>query len=110
MVEIGTLSRRFEVQKPTRTQNDFGETTVTWTRVANRWGSLRAITGNDRLDAAQVTTEVTHRVVMIKDATLVIKPDWRLTSSGRSFDIVEVFDPDDSGRIWEIETSEVIAK
>ena len=107
-MDIGQLSRRFEVQKPVRTQNDFGEVTIAYQKIGKRWGSLRAITGIDRLNASQISSEVTHNVVMRKDA-LGIQPDYRLKSCGRIFDVVQVFDPDDQRKQLNLEVSEVIS-
>ena len=107
-MEAGRLSRRFEIQKPIRSQNDFGEVTITYQKVGKRWGSLRAITGIDRLNASQISSEVTHNVVLRKDS-LPVQPDYRLKSCDRIFDVVQVFDPDDQRKQLNREVSEVIA-
>ena len=107
-MDAGKLSRRFEVQKPVRVQNDFGEVTISYLKVGKRWGSLRPITGSDRINANQVSSEVSHAVVMRKDS-LDIKPDYRLTSCDRTFDVVSAIDRDDQGRQLDIEVSEVVS-
>jgi len=107
-MDVGQLNRRFEVQKPIRTQNDFGEVTITYRKVGKRWGSMRAITGIDRLNASQISSEVTHNVVLRKDS-LGIQPDYRLKSCDRIFDVVHVFDPDDKRKQLNLEVSEVIS-
>ena len=107
MVDIGKLDRRFSVLKPNRTQNDFGETTITYDEVAQRWGSLRLDSGRDRDNASQISSEVSGTVVMRKDSQLGIQPDWRLSSQGRTFEIRDAIDADDRGRFWEMEVFEV---
>lgn len=109
MVDVGRFTRRFTIQKPTRTQNAFGEVTISWSDVARRWGSLRAITGRDLLNAAQIQSEVTHEIVMRKNPGLTIQPDWRLVSDSRTFEVKEVLDNDDRKRQWNIECSEVVS-
>lgn len=107
MVDAGTLTKRFDVQSPTRTQNDFGEVTITYSQEAMRWGSIRATSARDRLNASQVSSEVSHQVVMRKGG-IDIKPDWRLVLGARSFRVVEVFDPDDGSDQWTLEVAEVV--
>lgn len=107
-LDAGTLTRRFELQSPTRAQNAFGETTITWSHEAFRWGSIQAARSRERINAAQVSTEVTHEVVM-RNRGLDLKADWRLVLGTRSFQVVEVFDPNDGHDQFTLEVAEVLS-
>lgn len=109
MVEIGTLNRRFDFQSPTRTANSLGEIIITWSSRGKRWGALRSGPGRDRQNADQISTEVTHNIIIRKDTELPVKADWRAVSNSRTFDIRDVIDIDDRSQFWSIEAVEVPA-
>jgi head-tail adaptor len=112
-LDAGGLNRRFEIQKPTRSQDAFGEVTPTWSKVAMRWGSIEAVRARERFNGSQVQSEVSHRIT-IRKMGLDMQPDYRLVlrsnnASDRTFQVVEVFDPDDSLDQWSLEVSEVLS-
>lgn len=103
----GTLDRRFEVQKPVRTQSASGEVTIAWTRVCDRWGSLRGVSSSERVAGERQQGDVTHEVVM-RQPGLAITHDWRLVSCGRTFSVQSVRDPDDRRDMWLVDCVELI--
>jgi SPP1 family predicted phage head-tail adaptor len=87
---IGALRDRLTLESPSRADDGGGGATVTWTVVADVWGAVRPITGDERLSADAVTGRVTHQVWIRYRGDVV--PAMRLRSGARILDIVAVLD------------------
>lgn len=94
---IGALRDRLTLETPVRSDDGGGGAAVTWTAVADLWGAVRPITGDERLRADAVTGRVTHQV-WIRHRDDVV-PAMRFRAGARILDIVAVLDArSDSGR------------
>ena len=85
---IGALRERLTLETPVRSDDGGGGATVTWTAVADVWGAVRPITGDERLRADAVTGRVTHQVWIRYRADVV--PAMRFVAGARILDIVAV--------------------
>jgi len=63
-MRAGRLRQRINVQKVTETRGAHGSVTRTWNTVASRWASVEPLRGREYMEAAQATSNVTHRVRM----------------------------------------------
>jgi SPP1 family predicted phage head-tail adaptor len=88
---IGALRERLTLETPVRSDDGGGGATVTWATVADVWGAVRPITGDERLHADAVTGRVTHQVWIRHRADVV--PAMRFRTGARILDIVAVLDP-----------------
>lgn len=87
---IGRLRDRLSLEMPVRSDDGGGGATVVWVPVADVWGAVRPITGEERLRADAVTGRVTHQVWIRHRADVV--PAMRFCSGERILDIVAVLD------------------
>jgi SPP1 family predicted phage head-tail adaptor len=90
-LRIGALRDRLTLETPVRSDDGGGGATITWTTVADLWGAVRPITGDERLRADAVTGRVTHQVWIRHRPDVV--PAMRFTQGARILDIVAVLDP-----------------
>jgi SPP1 family predicted phage head-tail adaptor len=95
----GQLRHTFQLQRATESRDEAGGVTQVWRTVAQPFGSLEGVTGDEflRADALQAEIDYRARLRYRGDVT----PDMRLTLGSRSFDIRRVVDPD--GRRDELE-------
>jgi SPP1 family predicted phage head-tail adaptor len=87
---IGALRERLALQAPARVDDGGGGADVTWSTIAEVWGAVRPVTGEERLRADAVSGRVTHRV-WIRHRDDVV-PAMRFTLGARILDIVAVLD------------------
>ena len=87
---IGALRDRLTLEAPIRSDDGGGGAVVTWTTIANLWGAVRPITGDERLRADAVTGRVTHQVWIRHRAD--VTPAMRIRDGARILDIVAVLD------------------
>jgi len=90
-LSIGAMRDRLTLEAASRADDGGGGATVTWVTVADLWGSVRPITGDERLRADAVTGQVTHQVwIRFRDDVV---PAMRFRTGARILDIVAVLDP-----------------
>ena len=61
-MQSGKLRHRFTIQTYTDELNDYGEQIGAWVTFKLRWGSLKAITGEEDELADKVTGEVSYDI------------------------------------------------
>ena len=88
---IGGLRDRLTLESLVRSDDGGGGATVTWMAVADLWGAVRPITGEERLHADAVTGRVTHQVWIRYRGDVV--PAMRFRSAARILEIVAILDP-----------------
>jgi SPP1 family predicted phage head-tail adaptor len=94
---IGKLRDRLTLETPVRSDDGGGGATIAWTTVAEVWGAVRPVSGDERLRADAVTGRVTHQVWIRHRAD--VAPAMRFRQAARILDIVAVLDAgSDSGR------------
>jgi SPP1 family predicted phage head-tail adaptor len=91
----GTFNRRVEIQSPVEaTQDTFGEYPPTWTAIATRWASLKALSSRELFIAQQVVAQASHlcKIRWYRN----ISPKYRLVFGTRVFNIAGNADPGES--------------
>ena len=88
----GSFNRRVEIQSPIEpTQDSFGEWPATWTTIATRWASLKALSSRELFIAQQVVAQASHLCKMRWFRN--ISPKFRLVFAGRVFNVAGNADP-----------------
>lgn len=95
-VDPGALRSRLVLQAVTALPDGFGGFAESWSDVATVFARLDPVAADSRFGAGQTLETVTHRVTMRPLAG--VEAGMRFTGGGRSFEIVTVHDPDESGR------------
>ena len=95
-MRIGDLDKRIVLQYTTRTPDGMGGFTVAWVDAATVWAAIWPVSATETIQAAQATMTITHRIRIRYRA--VLKASWRISWSGRYFNIVSVIDPNMSHR------------
>lgn len=89
----GKLRHRVTIQRMTETQNDYGETTQTWSDFAVSDASISPLSGREAFQAMQMQADVTHKVVTRYVAG--VTPRMRLTFGERLFNIESVINSEE---------------
>lgn len=106
MMNVGQLRHRVTIQQLTRVEDEGGGYAEVWTEVATVWAAIKPLRGNERYEAQQVQSTLTHKVtIRYREG---IKPQMRLTYKGRIFDIESVIDIEERHRWLELLCSEVV--
>lgn len=89
----GELRNYVSIQKPTVTQNSYGEQVVSWTTDSKCWADISPLSGREYFSAQQVQSGVTHRVriwYQTLSASTAIGPKCRIRFGSRYFNIGSV--------------------
>lgn len=87
---MGLGSRRVlaTLQSTTRGVDSYGDESISYADIATAWISLRAMSVEERFEAQQVQSEVTHRAVLPYAATYgVLTAGDRVVVGTRVFDV-----------------------
>lgn len=105
-MRAGQLRHRLRIEEVVETRSDSGDVDESWNEFDTVWGSLEAVTGNERFRAEREHAEVTHlaRIRHLDGVT----PKMRITHDGRTFDIEAVYDPEGRKREMHILTREAV--
>lgn len=63
-MRAGKLRHRVTVERPQEAAGAYGEAQVSWEPMATVWASVEPVSGREFFAAAQVQTDITHRVRM----------------------------------------------
>jgi SPP1 family predicted phage head-tail adaptor len=109
-IRSGSLTRPVDVQTRSTTRDSFGGQVSNWTTVKRVYAEVEALTGNERIAAQSVASEVSHRFTVRYDSTLWADPKtaatYRLVYRGRFFNIDAMLNVDESDRTVELLASE----
>ena len=84
-VSIGALSNRFALEAPMRTDDGGGGASVAWALVAEVWGALKPLGGDEQVAADGLHGRVRHEIwIRHRDGVL---PEMRFVLGSRVFDI-----------------------
>jgi len=87
-MRIGTLRHKVEIQALTVTEDAIGNQVEEWTKVADVWAAVEPLQGDEKLAAAYIQAETTHKVTIRYLAG--ITPANRLLFDGRTLEIESV--------------------
>jgi SPP1 family predicted phage head-tail adaptor len=95
-VSPGALRTRLVLQVVEREPDGLGGFTESWSDVAVVFARVEPVRADSRFGAGRELDTITHRVTLRYREG--IEPGMRFSRQGRSFMIVTVHDPDESGR------------
>ena len=95
-MKAGRLNRRFELLERSTTKDAFGGLSNTFTVAAEFWGDLRPASARRVAEMRQLDHTISHEIeIRFREG---VAPGAKLRSTGRVFDVVTVYDPDDERR------------
>lgn len=106
MTAIGELNQRVMFERPARSVNDAGETTVTWEAAGLRWARVRPRKGWQVERARAVAVNTTHEVRIRYERTIEAGGDWRIVWRGRILNVTGVLDEDGRKRWLDLDCEE----
>ena len=87
-MRIGTLRHKVEIQALTVTEDAIGNQVEEWTKVADVWAAVEPLQGDEKLAAAYIQAETTHKVTIRYLAG--ITPANRILFGSRTLEIESV--------------------
>jgi len=103
-IEAGRLTEYVSLQRATNTQDGTGAPTRTWSTFAFAWAQIDTLTERERLVAAQLVVDATHRVTLRYDDQLT--PVDRVLWNTRVLDVSSVIDPGQQHEMLVLECQE----
>lgn len=107
MLNAGKLNRRIAVQALTVTRDAAGGFSESFATAATRWGSIEPMRGSEFDSGNRVAGDVTHKITLRHYEGLT--PKFRLQHDSRTFNIVEVLNPNEANTATVILAKEVTA-
>lgn len=95
-VKIGDLRHRVQIESAVRVSDGGGGATITWTVVADVWAAIWTRTSDETYEHDRTAGRATHDIWIRHRAG--VKPEMRIRSGTRVFDILGVIDAEDRGR------------
>ena len=103
---IGDLLHRFTLEAPVRAPDGAGGALRTFALVAEVWGDLRALGGQEHPDADRMAGRITHAIwLRYRDG---LTPDDRLRLGTRIFEIRTILNHDGRQRFLECHCEEFV--
>ncbi len=81
----GRMRQRIRIEQPVLTPDGLGGNTRDWQVIATVWASIRTRSGDERMAAGQLASQVTHRITLRYRED--ITPDMRIVFGTRIFAI-----------------------
>lgn len=95
-VTIGDLRHRIEIESAARVGDGGGGATVTWATVADVWAAIWTRTSDEVFEHDRTAGRATHDIWMRYRSD--VRPEMRVRSGSRVFDILGVINIDDRVR------------
>lgn len=89
-VSIGELRHRLALQAPIESEDGGGGVTRTWALIAEVWGAIRPLSGNESVEADGLRGRVSHEIWIRYRAGVV--PEMRFALGARVFEIRAAID------------------
>ena len=103
-LDAGQLKHHVVLEQPVETPDGAGGAMITWTEVASLWAAIEPAGAAMRDLAQQPTETITHRITL--RFRNEIASGWRFKKAGRTFRIITIHDPDETGRYQICRTEE----
>lgn len=103
-INPGELRHELVLESATAAPDGYGGTTRSWGAVATLFARMELLAVRRTVNTGQTVRTVTHRMTVRQDAS--IESGMRFRKGDRLFDILTVYDPDETGRYLLCETSE----
>jgi SPP1 family predicted phage head-tail adaptor len=91
-MRIGELRQRVTIQQLISGQDEYGQPVNAWDSIATVWAKVEDLAGREYFQAQQVPTSQVNTRITIR-WRLDVKPEMRIVSGDRIFDIVAVLNP-----------------
>ncbi len=105
-LDFGRLRHRVELHSATTTRDGYGQPKETFAKYADVWASIEPVTMSEKIKSEQLKGERTHKITIRYNAN-VDRTD-RIIFGSRTFEIVEILNPQERNRIMEFECKEVV--
>ena len=105
----GSLDRYVSIQRRSIAQDTFGGQLETWTEIKKVYASIEALSGNERLAAQSLSTDISHRITVRYDAIFAdpkVAATYRVVYLGRIFDVQACLNVDEGNWIVELMAAE----
>lgn len=112
-LHAGSLNRRGVIQDRVTTQGNYGEQSQAWADVATVWMSFQPLTGRELQAAQQLSTEISHRVVIRYQAQFAdpkVMATRRIVYKNRYFNIHAAINTEEAHVSIELLCSEGVNK
>jgi len=105
---IGKMRNRVTVQERSTARDNYGHLADDWKDVSHQWAMIEPVSAREFEQQSQQAGTVTHRI-SLRHVT-PIGPTFRVVDdgSGRVFNVVRAFNPDERRDRIEIEALEVV--
>jgi SPP1 family predicted phage head-tail adaptor len=103
-INPGELRHELVLESATAAPDGYGGTTRSWGAVATLFARMEPQSARRTLNTGQVVRTVTHRMTVRQG--VAVESGMRFRKGDRLFDILTVYDPDETGRYFFCETSE----
>lgn len=95
-IDPGAFRSELALEEPVTASDGAGGSTVAWSEVATLLARVEPARARSTFEADQRQETVTHRVTLrFRDD---VRSGMRFAKQGRAFEIVTVYDPDETGR------------
>ncbi len=99
-VHSGRLRFRITIEQALEVQNEYGEVERTWSMFAIRWSDVQPLRGNERVEADQTNSQVSHKVTV--RYLEGITPKMRILFGARVLNIESIINIDGRNRTMEL--------
>jgi SPP1 family predicted phage head-tail adaptor len=108
-MRAGLLRHRIEIQSPTLSVGDSGETVQDWDTIENGavWGSVEPLKARELMESGRQLGEVTHRIRCRYVAG--VSPKCRVLHGARVYQIESVINGEERGIMLEMLAFEVLS-
>ncbi len=112
-IRIGSLNRRFRLEKRVLTDAGGGGHTQSWDELSTIWGSFTPISARERWNAHKLEPNVTHRIITRYRPDIRVNEDQHLaldTLPERQFNIRGVVNIEEQDKFMELLVEEGVAQ
>jgi SPP1 family predicted phage head-tail adaptor len=103
-IDPGELCHELALESATTAPDGYGGVTESWAIAATLFARMEPSSPRRMVNSGQIDRTVTHRMTVRQDAA--VQSGMRFRKGDRVFDILTVYDPDETGRYFFCETSE----
>lgn len=106
-IDAGELRFRIELQRSTSTKDDKRQPVLSWSRLGDRWASIKPASGQRFVASEQIRDATTHKIVIRFFPGLT--PKDRIKYGSRIFNLLSVINEGELGVRHTLLAQEVIA-
>ena len=107
MIRSGELTRRVDLQAPTRTPDAMGGASSTWSTVASSVpAAIWPVSGKEIIANGREASGISHRIRIRYRST--IRPSWRVLHKGKYFNIISIINPGTAYKELDLMAREVL--